>query len=431
MVSETLIASIVFLAVIALIISRKIDEVSASIFGTVLLVILLASYTVEEAFSYIDWDILGILLGMWMITGYMIKGGLADAVVSRLIKITDDYRKLIVLLAITAGFLSILVDNVLVILLFGSITLEIARKAKANPILAVLLVGFSANFMGTALLMGDLPPQLLHKIAGAEFIDFIVWQGKLSSFPLLTITFLIVTYLYYRMFLVKEPNVEIHEEYGSNKTNKLLLVTSILFFIATVIGMALRPMLGVPLGFITISGASALALTIEILKATGRDLPGFEEIVADVEWRALLFYASLFTLVGALEVSGVLERIAESLVPYLTGSPLEAYTVSYWMVAALSTFVEHDALLMTFLFLIKEAAITAGFDPGHLYWGMAWSATLASNMTTAAAPALYVAVVLLEKEGYKVTGKTFLKYSIPYILLSLIIHYIVTVTLWL
>ncbi len=195
--------------------------------------------------------------------------------------------------------------------------------------------------------------------------------------------------------------------------------------------MALRPMLGVPLGFITISGASALALTIEILRATGRDLPDFEEIVADVEWRALLFYASLFTLVGALEVSGVLERIAESLIPYLTGSPLEAYTVSYWMVAVLSTFVEHDALLMTFLFLVKEAAASAGFDPGHLYWGMAWSATLASNMTTAAAPALYVAVVLLEKEGYKVTGKTFLKYSIPYILLSLIIHYIVTVMLWL
>ncbi len=431
MVSETLIASAVFLTVIAVIISRKIDEVSASIFGTVLLVVLLTSYTVEEAFSYIDWDILGILLGMWMITGYMIKGGLADAVVTRLIKITDDYRKLIVLLAITAGFLSILVDNVLVILLFGSITLEIARKAKANPILAVLLVGFSANFMGTALLMGDLPPQLLHKIAGAEFIDFIIWQGKLSSFPLLTITFLIVTYLYYRIFLAKEPNVKVHEEHGANKTNILLLVTSTLFFIVTVIGMALRPMLGVPLGFITIAGASSLALTIEVLRTKVRDLPGFEEIVADVEWRALLFYASLFTLVGALEVSGVLERIAESLISYLAGSPLEAYTVSYWMVAALSTFVEHDALLMTFLFLVREAAASAGFDPGHLYWGMAWSATLASNMTTAAAPALYVAVVLLEKEGYKVTGKTFLKYSIPYILLSLIIHYIVTVTLWL
>jgi hypothetical protein len=41
--------------------------------------------------------------------------------------------------------------------------------------------GFSANFMGTALLLGDLPPQMLHSVAGAEFFDFI-WQfGRPSS----------------------------------------------------------------------------------------------------------------------------------------------------------------------------------------------------------------------------------------------------------
>ncbi len=433
METELLIASIIFLAVIAAIISRYIDEVAAAIFGTILLVVLLSSYDVEEAFSYIDWDILGILLGMWLITGYMIKGGLAETVVEKLTKITDDYKKLIILLALTSGFLSMLVDNVLVILLFGSITLEIAKKAKANPILALLLIGFSANFMGTALLMGDLPPQLLHKIAGAEFLDFIIWNGKLSSFPLLTITFLLVTYFYYKIFFRYSTVTKVKiERKESENINKPLLYVSIIFFFLTIFGMALRPRLGVPLGFITIAGASALSITIEIIRKTSKTpMPEFHEIIADVEWRALLFYASLFTLVGGLDASGVLAKVAEELIPYLSASPLYSYTVSYWLVALFSTFVEHDALLMTFLFLIKEAATSAAFNPYPLYWGMAWSATLASNMTTAAAPALYVALVMLEKEGYRVTGKTFLKYSIPYVMLSLIIHFIITILIWL
>ena len=52
------------------------------------------------------------------------------------------------------------------------------------------MIGFSANFMGTALLLGDLPPQMLHSVAGAEFFDFIWQHGRPSSFPILMVTFI-------------------------------------------------------------------------------------------------------------------------------------------------------------------------------------------------------------------------------------------------
>ena len=45
--------------------------------------------------------------------------------------------------------------------------------------------------MGTALLLGDLPPQMLHSVAGAEFFDFIWQHGRPSSFPILMVTFII------------------------------------------------------------------------------------------------------------------------------------------------------------------------------------------------------------------------------------------------
>ena len=63
------------------------------------------------------------------------------------------------------------------------------------------MIGFSANFMGTALLLGDLLPQMLHSVAGAEFFDFIWQHGRPSSFPILMVTFVItLAFMYYYGF---------------------------------------------------------------------------------------------------------------------------------------------------------------------------------------------------------------------------------------
>ena len=426
---EAALATILFMIVILAIVLRIVEEAVAALIG-VFLMIILTSYTPEQAFNYIDWDVMAILFGMWIITGYMIKAGFSHVVLNNIKKRVSSYRALLMLLAVAAGFISMFVDNVLVILLFGSLVLEAARRSNANPVLAVLLIGFSANFMGTALLMGDLPPQLLHSVAGAEFLDFIWSHGRPSSFILLTITFIITLGSYYWIFVRKEPDKLPQISDDENNVTKGLLLVSSTFFVLTVIGMALRPMLGVPLGFITMMGASSLALTVELARKAGKDWPGFDDILLEVEWRALLFYASLFSLVGGLEHSGALYRAAESLIPYLNIGGITAYSLAYWVVGGLSSIVEHDALLLTFLYIIKNAAAAGGFNPWPLYWGMAWSATLASNTTTAAAPALYVALTLAEEKGYRVSPKEFLKYSIPFAWISLVVHFIISAIVW-
>ena len=428
MLQEMLVASIIFTVTIAAIVLRVVDEVVAALAGLIAIV-LLTSYTPGEALGYIDWNVLAILLGMWIIAGYMIEGGFTEATIRVVSRYAGTYRRFLLLMALLSGFISMFIDNVLVILLVGSLTLKAAKKAGADPVLAILLIGFSANFMGTALLMGDLPPQLLHSVAGAEFIDFIWSRGRPSSFPLLTITFMATLAVYYLLYLRREPDTRLDHGIEMRQDKGLLLKISLAFFTLTVIGMAIRPLLGLPLGFITLAGATGLALTIEALRRI-REAPSFEEALGHVEWRALLFYASLFSLVGGLEALGVLESVAERLVHYISGSWTTAYTVMYWSTGLLSLIVEHDALLLTFLYIVRDAAELAGIDPWGLYWGMAWSATLASNATTAAAPALYVAVTMAEREGYRVTATKFLKYSLTFAATSLIIHYLLTLPVW-
>ena len=95
------------------------------------------------------------------------------------------------ILSMLAGVISMFVDNVVVILMMAPVALPLARALKLPVTPLVLMIGFAANFMGSAMLLGDLPPQMLHSVAGAEFMDFFWQHGRPSSFPILMVTFVI------------------------------------------------------------------------------------------------------------------------------------------------------------------------------------------------------------------------------------------------
>jgi Na+/H+ antiporter NhaD/arsenite permease-like protein len=429
--AQAFIALVVFIVTIALIVARLVDEAVAGLVGVVLAVALLKGYTPAKAFHYIDWDVIAILFGMWVITGYMIEVGVAEAIVGWVSRYIRSYRSFVLALSILAGFVSIFVDNVLVILLFGSIAVEAARKAGGDPALPVMMVGLSANYMGTALLMGDLPPQLLHSIAGYEFLDFVWWRGRPGSFPILTLSFLLTAAVMYFAFIRKEPAVLVEAEVRPLEKPRWPLALTTGFFAATVAAMAVRPLLGVPLGFITVSGAAVLSLVMECLKRAGAGgAPSFEDVAGRIEWRALLFYASLFSLVGSLEASGALELVAERLGSFIARGGLTAYTAAYWLAALPSTIVEHDAMLLSLLYTVRDASLLYGVNPYPLYWALAWGATLASNLTAAAAPALYVALVIAERGGRRIGPLEFLRYSSLFVASGLVFTYLISAPLY-
>ena len=96
---------------------------------------------------------------------------------------------LVVVLPTLAGVISMFLDNVVVILMMAPVALPLARALKLPVTPLILMIGFAANFMGSAMLLGDLPPQMLHSVAGVEFMDFFWHLGRPSSFPILSVAF--------------------------------------------------------------------------------------------------------------------------------------------------------------------------------------------------------------------------------------------------
>jgi Na+/H+ antiporter NhaD/arsenite permease-like protein len=421
----------IFAVTILAVITNVVDSTLAALIG-VAVMIWLGVMSETDAFGYVDWNVMAILVSIWLIAGYFGKSGVPSWLSVQALKMSGGRPGLLVMiLAFLAGMISMFVDNVVTILMMAPVALPLARAMKLPAAPVILMIGFAANFMGTALIIGDLPPQMLHSVAGAEFFDFI-WQfGRPSSFPILMVTFLITLGAMWAYGFRGRPRVTSLGELGIDAKipNKLFAGVAVGWFLATVVAMSMREVLGVKLGFIALTGALSLVLVLAMLGDRVK-APSFEEMLQELDWRAILFYIALFALVGGLEKSHILDLLAEAMKPLFEQNYALGATVLYWVTVPIVGLVEHDAYILTFLYTIRDMA-QGGIEPWPLWWMLLWSGTLGSNLTVAGAPALYVALTLAEKEeGRKVSLREFLAWSVPFTLVAAGICYVLGMLIW-
>jgi Na+/H+ antiporter NhaD/arsenite permease-like protein len=424
-------ALVIFAVTILAVVTNVIDSTLAALLG-VAAMIWAGVMSDEDAFKYVDWNVMAILVSIWLIAGYFGKTGVPSWLSVQALKLSGGRPGLlVVILTFLAGVISMFVDNVVTILMMAPVALPLARAMRIPATPVILMIGFGANFMGTALLIGDLPPQMLHSVAGAEFGDFI-WQfGRPSSFPILMGTFLVTLGAMWAYGFRGRPRVTDMRELGIDARipNPLFAAVVVAWFIGTVVAMSLREYIGVKLGFIALTGAVSLVLLLELLGERVK-ASSFEEMVQELDWRAIFFYIALFALVGGLEKSHILDLLANAMKPLFQENYALGATVLYWVTVPIVGLVEHDAYILTFLYAIRDLG-AAGIEPWPLYWMLLWSGTLGSNLTVAGAPALYVALSLAEKEEKrKVSLREFLAWSIPFTLVCSVVCYLLGMLIW-
>ena len=421
----------IFAAAILAVVANVIDSTLAALLG-VAAMIWAGVMSEEDAFRYVDWNVMAILVGIWLMAGYFGRSGVPSWLSVQALELSGGRPGLlVVILTFLAGLISMFVDNVVTILMMAPVALPLARAMRIPATPVILMIGFGANFMGTALIIGDLPPQMLHSVAGAEFFDFIWQSGKPSSFPILMTTFLVTLGAMYAYGFRGAKRVASLGELGVDARipNPLFAGLVVAWFIGTVIAMSLRELIGVKLGFIALTGAVTLVLALELLGERVK-AASFEEMIQELDWRAIFFYIALFALVGGLEKSHILERLAGAMTPLFQENYALGASVLYWVTVPIVGLVEHDAYIFTFLYAIRDLG-QAGIDPWPLYWMLLWSGTLGSNLTVAGAPALYVALSLAEKEEKrKVSLREFLSWSIPFTLVCSLVCYALAMIVW-
>ena len=414
---QVIIAVTIFLIAYALIISEKIHRTIVALAGAMLM-IFFGILDQEAAIHHIDFNTLGLLVGMMIIVGITSRTGLFNYLAIWCAKkVEADPVKLLVALSLLTAVCSAFLDNVTTVLLTVPITISITKKLKV-PVMPYLLAQILAsNIGGTATLIGD-PPNIMIGSAVKEltFLAFIENLTLISTAIL--IATIAVFVLIYRKKLVttealRKEVMEINEkdELKDSKLLKICLgvlaITIALFF--------LHQAFHLESATVALFGASLLMV---IAKNYVED--HMEEVFEKVEWTAIFFFVGLFVIVGGLIDVGVISFLAKKAMEFTAGEMVMTSMVILWLSAIASAFVDNIPFVATMIPLIKEMGMMGIENLEPLWWSLSLGACLGGNGTLIGASANIIVAGLAAREGNPISFIEYFKIGFPLMLLSIV-----------
>lgn len=155
-----IIAISVFLLTLVFIITEKVNRSIAASLGGILL-ILTEVIAFEESIKFIDFNVLGLLIGMMLIVSIVSRTGLFEYIAIQSVKLVKGRPvKLLFILSATTALFSAFLDDVTTIILIIPITLFIAQIIKVSPFPYVIPEILFSNIGGAATIIGD-PPNII------------------------------------------------------------------------------------------------------------------------------------------------------------------------------------------------------------------------------------------------------------------------------
>jgi Na+/H+ antiporter NhaD/arsenite permease-like protein len=397
--AEMLIALAVFVVVLALILTEWAHRTILAMVGAVVMVAvgkLLGFYNEGEALRAIDFNVIGLLLGMMVIVAILAPTGAFEYLALRAGRASGGRPfRLLVLLSLVTSVLSMFLDNVTTVVVIAPVTIVLCEMLDINPAPFLLSEALLSNIGGIATLIGDPPNIIIGSAARLSFNDFLV-----NSLPVV-VGLWIAGLLVLRYLLRKELSVEParyrelerldpREEIKDWVTARRTLIVSC----AVIVLFVLQSPLHLAPAMIALTGAAAVLLWVR---------PEVHETVQRVEWSVLLFFAGLFVMVGGLEASGLLEKAAESLAGLKDVDPVLIGIAVIWMVGLLSAVVDNIPVTIAIIPVILGLR-SEGIDVEALWWALAFGAGLGGNGTVIGASANVVVVSLSERTPHPITS---------------------------
>ncbi|MDO4383331.1 MAG: ArsB/NhaD family transporter [Eubacteriales bacterium] len=407
-----LIAVAVFLVVILLIISERVHRTAAAMGGAVVL-ILTGVMSADKALSYIDFNTIGVLVGMMIFVAVVRQSGMFEYIAIRAAKaVHGDPWKIMVAFVLITAVLSGILDNVTTVLLVGPMSIAIARMLKVDPVPFLMGQILASNVGGTATLIGDPPNIMIGSAAHLSFLDFLENTGFTVLFILCVLILMMKIFYKNRIELDTVDTSEIEKlDPSKSITNRVLMKKAIVVLVLVIIGFIFHDKLGIESSVVALTAAAVMLII-------GRE--DVDHAIQDVEWTTILFFMSLFVVVGGLTETGIIKELASKLISATDGHPIVTMLVLLWASALLSSILDNIPFVATLIPLIL-AMQADGMDVTSFWWAISLGACLGGNGTMIGASANVVLSDISTKHGYPITFKSYLKVGMPFMLLSVAI----------
>jgi Na+/H+ antiporter NhaD/arsenite permease-like protein len=403
----------IFLLAYVFIISDKIHRTIIAMLGGAV-IIALGVISQEQAFGHIDFNTLGLLIGMMIIVGITRQSGMFEYLAIKSAKLAGG-RPLAILavLGLVTAVASALLDNVTTVLLVIPITFAITDRLDISPYPFLFTEIICSNIGGTATLIGDPPNIMIGSATGLGFMDFLA-NMALPAVVILLITIAILVFYYRHQLYTTEGRRQSLLALNEKEYIKdwRLLHQSLLVLGLTMLGFLLHQALHLESATIALLGAALLMLLT-------KENP--EEIFLSIEWPTIFFFAGLFVLVGGLVETGVIELIARQGLLLTGGNLMQTGLLVLWLSALGSAFVDNIPFVATMIPLLQTMGQLSNLPMEPTWWALALGACLGGNGTLIGASANVIVAGIASKYGTPISFISFLKVGFPLMLLSIVL----------
>lgn len=393
--------------------------------GAAAVFVILGILPITQVFGAVDWNIILMLTGTMIVVELFIESKMPARMAEALLKVMPNVKWAIVALSLFSGIVSAFVDNVATVLMVAPIGLAVAKKLDTNPVPVIISIAVSSNLQGAATLVGDTTSILLGGYANMSFNDFFVFQGKPSIClsvemgALLTIPVL--------LYLFRKENKTIHEEVSTQVNDHIPSILMIGVVVCLIVASQFENKPELTNGIICMIFA-IVGCVYEMIREKSSDV--WKRAVKAVDFQTLLLLAGLFIVIAGITEAGVIDAIADLFVKVGGNSVFLMYTLIVFASVLISAFVDNIPYVATMLPVVQGIATAMNIDPTVLYFGLLIGATLGGNLTPVGASANIAGIGILQKEGYEVSTKDFMRIGVPFTLIAVITGYITTWIIW-
>ena len=417
METATIVAIVIFVVAYALIISEKVHRTIVGLFGAMLM-ILFGIIDQEVAVHHIDFNTLGLLMGMMIIVNITSETGLFNFLaIWAAQKVKAQPIALLVVLSTITMVCSALLDNVTTVLLTVPITFSITSQLKVDVMPYLISQILASNIGGTATLIGDPPNIMIGSAVGLNFMAFVENLTLISIIIFILVQFILIGL--YHKGLHTQPELQdkiMRLPAGAQITDHALLRKCLAVIFLTITFFVLHGNLGLESATVALSGAGLLLL----LTAT-RDEGAIVKVLSKIEWPAIFFFGGLFILVGALVETGVIRMLAAEAIK-ATGGNVEATAILIlWMSAFASAFIDNIPFVATLIPLIQDMGQMGLSNLDPMWWSLALGACLGGNGTLIGASANVVVASMSAQRGRPISFLGFMKVAFPVMVFTIIV----------
>jgi len=381
-------------------------------------------YNPKLAMEAIDWNVVFLLGGMMTIVAIMIPTGGFQNLAYRIAQYSKGRLFLLmVLLGTAVTAISLLLDNVTTVVIFGPLIVLICQALKVSPVPFLLGAALLSDTGGVATLVGDPPNLMIGSAANIDFNTFLIHMAGIVLVAWLAI--LIGQKWLFRKELAVVPEKQDFSGKGEIK-DKQSWYAAVTVLGVMVILFVFHHALGWEPWFV-----AAIGLTLLVFIARRVEL---DESFEDVEMSLLMFFLSLFVVVGGVEHSHFLEYLGASIRPFVESDLLLAAIILMWGAAILSAMIDNIPFTAAMVPIILGME-QQGINVTPLWWSLAVGVGMGGNGTHLGSTANVFIVTLSERiakdsgdESLRITPGLWFRKGTPAMLLTLLTS---TIIMWL